>query len=379
MATTSLEKIFFPLLVLFHVIGMETLSRPDLFRKKSLFRLAGNVPKYFYNLVVFFNITFQIMRVFMFRDTKGQCASVAVLLLPLSAHISIHRSRRKIRLILKKLFRIFKILNSTEECKTYKISIAFACFCLNIAPTYAAVFFNSNMRLQDRQDVMNNPHIGENLKMIGLIILDVWFVSNILVTVSFFVPFCLYFLFTCCYTKVLLEKFISEFKIMVLRKDYQILLEVYHELKQVIELMDDFLSYPAFVTVISIMASLFWAGYTMVFFHNDDYASIACLSLVIVLFSSYLFMIMLPASSVNESSAVAKEAIFSLPGYIPRHYKALKACVRKRFRQREPALTLWRIYRIDKPLLISTIGTLVTYGFLVGTLGSVQSSISEMY
>ncbi|GIY08989.1 uncharacterized protein CEXT_352021 [Caerostris extrusa] len=237
----------------------------------------------------------------------------------------------KIRLILKKLSRIFKILNSTEECKTYKISIVFACFCLNIAPTYAAVFFNSNMRLQDREDVMNNPHIGENLKIIGLIILDVW-------TTKFY-------------------------------------LRIYHELKQVIELMDDFLSYPAFVTVISILASLFWAGYTMVFFHNDDYASIACLSLVIVLFSSYLFMIMLPASSVNESSAVAKEAIFSLPGYIPRHYKALKACVRKRFRQREPTLTLWRIYRIDKPLLISTIGTLVTYGFLVGTLGSVQSSI----
>ncbi|GIZ04642.1 hypothetical protein CEXT_164861 [Caerostris extrusa] len=43
----------------------------------------------------------------------------------------------------------------------------------------------------------------------------------------------------------------------------------------------------------------------------------------------------------------------------------------------QTALTLWKIYRIDKSLLISAIGTLISYGILVGTLGSVQNSNND--
>ncbi|GIY10939.1 hypothetical protein CEXT_219781 [Caerostris extrusa] len=41
------------------------------------------------------------------------------------------------------------------------------------------------------------------------------------------------------------------------------------------------------------------------------------------------------------------------------------------------ALTLGKMYRIDKSMLISAIATLISYGIVLGTLGSVQSSDDE--
>ncbi|GIY91005.1 uncharacterized protein CDAR_550201 [Caerostris darwini] len=86
---------------------------------------------------------------------------------------------------------------------------------------------------------------------------------------------------------------------------------------------------------------------------------------------------MLPGAAVNRIAEVAKDVIISCPGWYPNHYNEVKACVRTRFKQKKSALTLWKIYNIDKSLLISAVGSLVTYGILIGTLGTVQHSVEE--
>ncbi|GIY47366.1 uncharacterized protein CDAR_501941 [Caerostris darwini] len=89
-----------------------------------------------------------------------------------------------------------------------------------------------------------------------------------------------------------------------------------------------------------------------------------------------LLITLTPAADVNQASAMAREFVLSLPGWIPQRYSRIKVLIRRSF-MRETALTLWKIYRIDNSLLISAIGTLISYGILFGTLGIVQSSNNE--
>ncbi|GIZ04638.1 uncharacterized protein CEXT_164841 [Caerostris extrusa] len=86
-----------------------------------------------------------------------------------------------------------------------------------------------------------------------------------------------------------------------------------------------------------------------------------------------LMMTLPPAEAANQAAATAREIVLSLPGWFPKRYSTIKLLVCRRFLPKT-ALTLWNIYRIDKSLFISAIGTLITYGILLGTLGSVQSS-----
>ncbi|GIY08983.1 uncharacterized protein CEXT_351961 [Caerostris extrusa] len=137
---------------------------------------------------------------------------------------------------------------------------------------------------------------------------------------------------------------------------------------------DNFLSYPAIVNVLSSMVGLFWACYSFVFFITDSLSSLY-LSVVLILYAGLLLLIMLPASAANRAAKLSKDAVVSSPGWFPEHCEKLKLIVRKRFKQQELSLTLWKIYKINIPLLINTLGTLVTYGCLLGTLGTVRNSI----
>ncbi|GIY10948.1 uncharacterized protein CEXT_219851 [Caerostris extrusa] len=89
-----------------------------------------------------------------------------------------------------------------------------------------------------------------------------------------------------------------------------------------------------------------------------------------------LLITLTPAAAVNQAAAMARELVLSLPGWIPKRYSIIKALICRSF-MGKTSLTLWKIYRIDNSFLISAIGTLISYGILVGTLGSVQSSNIE--
>ncbi|GIY52832.1 hypothetical protein CDAR_432631 [Caerostris darwini] len=84
-------------------------------------------------------------------------------------------------------------------------------------------------------------------------------------------------------------------------------------------------------------------------------------------------MTLRPAAAANQTAATAREFVLSLPRCFPKRYSTIKLLVRRSFKPKT-ALTLGNIYRIDRSLLISAIGTLITYGILLGTLGRVQSS-----
>ncbi|GFU06020.1 uncharacterized protein NPIL_164481 [Nephila pilipes] len=113
------------------------------------------------------------------------------------------------------------------------------------------------------------------------------------------------------------------------------------------------------------MIGLFWSSYGFVFLSSKDFAMLYVTISSIAFYFMILLMVILPAAAANQVGIQARNIVISLPGWFPKQYGKLSMHVRKHFTQ-EDFLTLWKIYKIDKSLLISALGTLLTYGFLVG-------------
>ncbi|GBM00136.1 hypothetical protein AVEN_176383-1 [Araneus ventricosus] len=187
--------------------------------------------------------------------------------------------------------------------------------------------------------------------------------------IVFGIPFSLiatYYSFVCGYLKSLFDELTLELRGQFVEHHYQQLLEVYDRTVNVMNTLDAYFSYPAFVIVSSSMVAHFWVGCNLVFTPKENYESYL-FPLTFAIF--YLFLsqsIVLPASIVNAAAKLTKDEVTSLLGRIPSRYKELK--IRLAVYKRDNALSLWKIYDIDKSLNVSIFGTVITYGILIATL-----------
>ncbi|GBM28351.1 hypothetical protein AVEN_229535-1 [Araneus ventricosus] len=113
------------------------------------------------------------------------------------------------------------------------------------------------------------------------------------------------------------------------------------------------------------MIGLFRAGYRLAFDTIIDQDYFLSLVLSAVCHFSLQMMIMIPACIANEE---AQHVAQILPDWIPKHESDLKLEFKKEFRHQK-YLSVWNIYLFDRSLVITSIGTLVTYGILIGTVG----------
>ncbi|GBM30013.1 hypothetical protein AVEN_165588-1 [Araneus ventricosus] len=127
-----------------------------------------------------------------------------------------------------------------------------------------------------------------------------------------------------------------------------------------------------FIEVLVDMVKLFWFGYTFAFMQGADTQASIFFCFGIVQSLILLSIVLLPAAAANKAAYLAREVVTSLPAWFPKRSKEIKMYVRQRFVS-NVSLTLWDIYRIDKSLFITALGTLLTYGVLLGTLGNTQN------
>ncbi|GIY94390.1 hypothetical protein CEXT_369241 [Caerostris extrusa] len=139
--------------------------------------------------------------------------------------------------------------------------------------------------------------------------------------------------------------------------------------------MDNLLSLPILVSVINILSTLFWYGYSFVFVPYDNdmvdiFISTGFVQYFVLLMMILLLQLQLPTKLRRHRNC----SVFAR--LVSKRYSIIKLLVCRRF-QPKTAFTLGKMYRIDKSMLISAIATLISYGIVVGTLGSVQSSDDE--
>ncbi|GFR14421.1 hypothetical protein TNCT_471 [Trichonephila clavata] len=82
---------------------------------------------------------------------------------------------------------------------------------------------------------------------------------------------------------------------------------------------------------------------------------------------SIQLLIMASASVTNELASKVKCVMQCLPrSSIQNPQRKFKF---KKDLKQDNSLTLWKVYVMDRSLIITSIGTLLTYGILIGTLG----------
>ncbi|GFY49325.1 uncharacterized protein TNIN_373671 [Trichonephila inaurata madagascariensis] len=131
--------------------------------------------------------------------------------------------------------------------------------------------------------------------------------------------------------------------------------------------LDQSLSFSVFIIVLSGMSGLFFINFAIAFIPKEGYLHYLSDAVGEIYFLALIGMVILPAARVNSSSMAEKEAVLSLPGKIPKHYKELKIMVTSEC-MKDVSLTLWKTYKIERSILISASGTLITYGILLATL-----------
>ncbi|GFS75167.1 uncharacterized protein TNCV_718901 [Trichonephila clavipes] len=132
--------------------------------------------------------------------------------------------------------------------------------------------------------------------------------------------------------------------------------------------MDEHLSLPAFLAVFFTMTGLFWGGYRIAF--NSGMTKNHFLSLIIplIFYLSVQLLIMVSASVTNELANKVRRVIECLP-YQNSTQDPKRIFRFKKVLNHEDSLTLWKVYAMDRSLVFTSIGTLLTYGILIGTLG----------
>ncbi|GBM93615.1 hypothetical protein AVEN_202564-1 [Araneus ventricosus] len=113
------------------------------------------------------------------------------------------------------------------------------------------------------------------------------------------------------------------------------------------------------------MIGSFRGAYMMAFSINGEVLSMAC-------YTSYhmlnLLLLIASASITNEAKDKTKRIINSLPYRIPALCKQIRCMIKGNYEQ-DNSLTLWNFCVLNRSTLTTSVGTLLTYGILLGTLG----------
>ncbi|GIY47370.1 uncharacterized protein CDAR_501961 [Caerostris darwini] len=232
------------------------------------------------------------------------------------------------------------------------------------------------MITHEQHKLRSSELIPAHFKEPTVVIINCWYIFTNLAGNCFFAALPGYYCFVCCCLKQFFLHFVQKSKVLIARQDYQRILEIYKEINETMIMTDNFICLPIFISVVSILANLFWYGYSFAFPRNAD--SVTGIFFVVGFLQYFLLLLitLTPAAAANQAAAITREVVLSLPGWIPEQYSIIEVHVRRKF-MHKTALTLWKIYRIDNYLLISAIGSLISYGILFGTLGSVQNINNE--
>lgn len=364
----SLTKSFFPLFVMFQITGVDLLT----FRSSRLARVFFQLcPKCLFLLCLLTVFVSVSATVYISSEKKMESALWLNLFFQTSVHVSLYRNRKKIVTIVRSLSRISKKLKYTD-CNTYTKKIIYTrnviLFQMYAGVCYMACLVSLNLASKD-VDLLKARcgksqtcfKIGFTAKVISPVVMGVMLIS-----------FVNYYNNMCEILKYIFRELVNELEKPNIEREYVRLVQIYRQMVDLMVFIEDYLSFPVFATMLSIMGGLFRASYAVMFQPNRNYItySYTCVTGYCYLYSLLGFII--KASEANRYAMIAREKVVSLPGVLPKQYTQLKLAIRKEFK-RKIVLTFWKIYIIDRSMVINALGTLTTYGILIATLGNVQN------
>ncbi|GIY52845.1 hypothetical protein CDAR_432711 [Caerostris darwini] len=111
---------------------------------------------------------------------------------------------------------------------------------------------------------------------------------------------------------------------LIARQDYQRILEIYKEMNEALLCLDNCFSISISITIVDILATLFWFGYSSAFPPSVNKATVILVSIGFVQYFLLLLITLSPAAAFNQAAMRARELVLSLPGWIPERYSTIK-------------------------------------------------------
>ncbi|GFR31486.1 uncharacterized protein TNCT_429931 [Trichonephila clavata] len=130
--------------------------------------------------------------------------------------------------------------------------------------------------------------------------------------------------------------------------------------------MDSEFSFLAFVTILINTSGLFWDAYRITF-HKNETTGYLLFTLSGISYLVLLLQLMFSGTASNEQANLVKIHIQCLPRKTAEKQDQMNFF--KKALLQDNGLTLWKIYVMDRSLVIGTFGMLLTYGIMLGTLG----------
>ncbi|GFU17295.1 uncharacterized protein NPIL_381281 [Nephila pilipes] len=369
-------KSFSPIISLYFAIGI-VINVPESYHSSRVYHHFGKFIKYACPLLSVFTLFSQLLWLFEFPEKKIEVPFLFVFILQNSAYFTVYRSQHLIEMILKRLSQISKSLKYGTDYKKRKLIARFYCMLLyGLIVVYVISYFYSGQRRVVKEYLKNSfffkkfLQIPENYAMLyrDASVCCYSFGNSLAITST---TAC--YTFLCVQTQALFTHMAKKIRDLREGDNFYPLFDAYNELANVVSLMDDVFSFSALVLMLNSMIGLFRVMYSLVFMQNICIENDFYFCFVGLYYSSVLLSIILSASETVQAGKKVKELIVSLPGIFPSRYQELKMLIAKQNIKREIALTLWKTYAIDRSLLVSALGTFVTYGLLFATLGNVQN------
>ncbi|GFS75106.1 uncharacterized protein NPIL_637251 [Nephila pilipes] len=361
-----IEKTFLPILLLFHIAGLELLRHPGYSKQNRFRRFIWKFPQYLFNFLQCLVVITQLANIILLSDKNMPMVVFVFVVLPIAANLQTRRSRKQIRILLMKLWKCAQMLHCGNDGQKFQIPIFVYCaslILLNII--YILSFLNSNEYTIYRNSFENSDYAPKELKQYFTFIPEIGATAIPIASALVYIPLTGYYGFVCFYVKFLFNRVESCLRHSSKDYSYMPIVHSYVELINIMKSLDDYLSFSAFAIVLSAMSGLFHLNYHLLILSKDGYLHTLVGE---IYFSVSAGMVILSASAANSAFVTAKEAVFSLPFKISHYYKDVKMVIWSEC-ARDVSLTLWNIYKIERSLIFSAIGTLVTYGILVGNLG----------
>ncbi|GFR12352.1 uncharacterized protein TNCT_357811 [Trichonephila clavata] len=114
------------------------------------------------------------------------------------------------------------------------------------------------------------------------------------------------------------------------------------------------------------MVELFWGGYRLAFRSCRNTKYVIALICSASCYLTFQLLIMISACMTNEMAENVKNTLLCMKYRFSHDLRETKF---KEISTKENNLTLWKMYVLDRSLLITSFGTVLTYGILIGTLG----------
>lgn len=372
--TNSLKKSLYPFFLFLCITGMKSAHNKNCSRKKVSYLIFAFIILVFIPCLLFIIIS-EIFWITILVEKKTEASLLFVIFIQISAYISLYRSRYQIRSILKNLTRISRNLNHAYYTQRIRRMVSFYCvFFTAMNMILIALFFcNSRKDIQLRITCSSFTFLAiPNIQEYCILIRNATMLLVPLVFGTMMYSLAGYYSFLCISLKSLFVELSQQLNSSTLNQNCCRLLHIYRNINNQMTSFDNCFSYSAFVAVLSGMVGLFRTSYALIFFKRaelfqDFYSCIAGAN-----YLCFLVIVILTASEAVQSATTAREIALSLPGRIPSRYQELKVLIRKDLRL-DVKLTLWKTYAIERSLLISALGSLLTYGILVATLGNINS------